>query len=50
MSLVGIAPHVGDLMSKYEGQIERGKLWKENWLYSLLWIALLGWGVKELFF
>ena len=48
--LVGIAPSADSLIKKYQAQIKRGKLWKENWLYTLLWIALLVWGVKELFF
>ena len=48
--VVGLAPHLEDLIKKYEGQIKRGHMWKENWLYILIWIALLVWGVKELFF
>ena len=47
--MVGMAPHVEDLIKKYEGQIKRGNIWKENWLYTLLWLVLLAWGVKELF-
>lgn len=48
--LIGLAPHVSSLLVKYRAQIKRGNLWKDNWLYSLIWIALMIWGVKELFF
>jgi len=48
--MIGLAPSAGDLIKKYQGQIKRGRLWQENWLYSLIWIVLLVWGVKELFF
>ena len=47
--MVGLAPHLGDLIKKYEGQIKRGRMWKENWLYTLIWIVILVWGIKELF-
>ena len=47
--VIGLAGHVSDLIKKYEGQIRRGKLWKENWFYSLIWIALMVWGVLVLF-
>jgi hypothetical protein len=47
--MVGLAPHIGDLLKKYQGQIKRGRLWQENWLYTLIWIVLLIWGAKELF-
>jgi len=47
--LVGLAGYVEDIITKYDAQIKRGNLWKENWLYALLWIALLVWGAKELF-
>jgi hypothetical protein len=48
--VIGLAPHLGSVIKKYEAQIKRGSLWKENWLYTLLWIILLVWGVIELFF
>ena len=47
--MVGLAPYLGDLIKKYEGQIKRGHMWKENWLYLLIWIVILVWGIKELF-
>lgn len=36
------------LIKKYQAVIKKGKLWKEYWLYTLIWIILLIWGVKEL--
>ncbi len=47
---VGLMPIMGDLFKKYEGIIKRGNMWKDSWLYTLIWIILLAWGVKELFF
>jgi len=47
--VVGLAQHTDDLVKKYQAQIKRGNLWKENWLYALLWIIILVWGAKELF-
>ena len=47
--LIGLAPYIKDLIRKYEGQIKRGNMWKENLLYILIWIVLLVWGAKELF-
>jgi hypothetical protein len=47
--MVGLAPHISDLLKKYQGQIKRGRLWQENWLYTLIWIVLLLWALKELF-
>ncbi|MFH1365314.1 MAG: hypothetical protein ABIH28_01905 [archaeon] len=46
---IGLAPHVKILLKKYEEQIKRGKILKENWLYALAWLALMLWGAKELF-
>ena len=48
--MIGLADEVDDLMKKYQGMIKRGKLWQKYWFYTLLWLILLGWGVKELFF
>jgi|TARA_B100000315_G_C14577583_1_gene588697 uncharacterized YccA/Bax inhibitor family protein len=47
--LIGIAKDVPALMKKYEGMVKKGNLWKEYWLYALIWIVLLIWGAKELF-
>jgi len=46
---VAIAPEVKDLIKKYENRIRRGSLWKQYWLYIILWIILLLWGLKEMF-
>ena len=48
--MFGVAPHVSTLITKYKAQISKGTLWKKNWLYTLIWLALLAWGCKELFF
>jgi len=48
--VMGLAPIMGNLIKKYEGIIKRGNIWKDSWLYTLIWIALMAWGVKELFF
>jgi len=48
--LIGIAGETEELIKKYQGMIKKGKLWKRYWFYTLLWIILLVWGVKELFF
>ena len=48
--MVGLAKEVKPLIKKYEAMIKKGNLWKEYWFYSLLWVLLLVWGIKELFF
>ena len=47
--LVGIAGEIGPLIKKYETIIKKGNLWKQYWLYTLIWIILLIWAAKELF-
>ncbi len=47
---MGLAPHMDLLIKRYEAQIKKGQMWKDNLIYSLIWIALLVWGAKELFF
>ena len=47
---VGLAGRIDDLFKVYNKQISSGNLWKENWLYTVLWLILLVWGIKELFF
>jgi|TARA_Y100000310_G_C20280989_1_gene622607 hypothetical protein len=47
--LVGIARDVPALLKKYDTMVKKGNLWKEYWLYALIWIVLLVWGAKELF-
>ena len=45
----GLAPQINTLMARYKAQIKKGKLWKENWLYTLIWVALMVWGALVLF-
>ena len=47
--LVGLAEDAGAFIKKYQAQIKAGKLWKNYWFYTLLWIALLVWGALVLF-
>ncbi|MFC1710612.1 hypothetical protein ACFLZJ_00420 [Nanoarchaeota archaeon] len=47
---VGLSGRLDDLMKIYDKQVKSGKLWAENWLYTVLWLILLVWGVIELFF
>lgn len=48
--LVGMANHVGSIMKQFEVIIKKGNLWRDYWLYTLIWVILLAWGAKELFF
>jgi hypothetical protein len=50
LMLIGLAKEVGPLIKKYETLVKKGNIWKEYWLYSLIWVVLLAWGIKELFF
>ena len=45
---VGLASHIDNLMQKYDKQVKKGNLFKDNWLYIIIWIALLTWAAKEL--
>ena len=47
--VVGLAEDVAPFIKKYEAQIKAGKMWQKHWFYTLLWIALLVWGVLVLF-
>ena len=42
----GMAKHAGKLVKQFKLK----NMWKEYWLYTLLWIVLLVWAIKELFF
>jgi len=46
--MIGIAPHADSLIKKYQAQAKRGRVFQDNWLYALIWIVLLIWGIKEL--
>ena len=47
---IGLAKEIGPLMKRYDSIIKKGNLWKDYWLYTLIWVILLVWGIKELFF
>lgn len=46
--MIGFANDVGYFVKKYQDLIKKGHLWRDYWLYTLLWIALLIWGVLEI--
>jgi hypothetical protein len=46
--IVGLASEVPYFIKKYEAQIKRGNLWRDYWFYTLIWIVLLVWALKEL--
>lgn len=50
MFMIGLASEVDPLIKKYQARIKKGTMWKDFWFYTLLWLVLIGWGVKELFF
>jgi len=47
--MIALAGEVDSLIKKYQVMIKRGNLWKNYWLYTLLWIVLLIWGLNEIF-
>ena len=48
--MIGLAKEAQPLMKKYDAIVKKGNFWKDYWLYTLIWVILLAWGVKELFF
>jgi len=48
--MIGLANEVPYFIKKYEAMIKKGTIWKDYWLYSLVWVVLIAWGAKELFF
>lgn len=48
--MMGLATEIDYFIKKQQAMIKKGTLWKQYWLYSLIWVALLIWGIKELFF
>jgi len=44
---VGLANHVKQILKFYEKKNFK-KILAEQWLYMILWIVLLIWGLKEL--
>jgi len=47
---IGFTNNIKSLISIYKKQKKKGNLLKEYWLLILIWIFLLAWGAKELFF
>lgn len=43
----GIAPYASVMLSWFENK-DLGQIMKEQWLYTAVWVVLLGWGVYEL--
>jgi len=50
LMVFGLAKEVGPLMKHFEAIIKKGNFWKDYWFYTLIWVILLAWGVKELFY
>jgi len=49
LMMIALADEVGHLIKKYQAMIKKDNLWKNYWLYTLAWIVLMLWGLKELF-
>ncbi len=47
--VIGMSDLVGRLINVYEKHIKNGTLWKEYWLYTLIWLVLMVWVFIELF-
>ena len=45
----GFAPYMGEVLRGLEGKTFR-QLLRDQWLYTLIWMILLGWGVCALLF
>ena len=45
----GIASYGKLIIDKVQKDVKNGKIWKEYWFYTLLWVALMAWGLKEIF-
>ncbi len=43
----GFAPYMDDVLRRLEGKTF-GNLLREQWLYTLVWVILLGWGLWAL--
>jgi len=48
--LFGMAKEVGPVIKHFEVIIKKGNLWEDYWLYILIWVVLMLWGIKELFY
>ena len=45
--LPGFAPYMGEVVHQLEGKTF-GQMMREQWLYTLIWTLLLGWGAWAL--
>ena len=45
----GISDLAKRLINVYDKHIKNGTLWREYWLYALIWLALMVWVFIELF-
>jgi hypothetical protein len=45
----GLAPYMGEVLRGREGKTFR-QILRDQWLYTLVWMILLGWGVSVLLF
>jgi len=48
--MIGLANEISYFIKKYEELIKKGNIWKDYWFYALLWLVLMIWGAKEIFF
>lgn len=48
MVIFGIIPYADTLVMKYREQVKRGNVFRDNWLYVLIWIIILIFAVGEL--
>ena len=44
--IMKLAPYAQDMLKKMKPQA----LLKEHWFYMIIWVLLMAWGIKELFF
>lgn len=49
LMMIAMADEVGYFLKKYQAMIKKGNLWKNYWLYTLVWIVLMIMGLNELF-
>jgi len=50
LMMFALAKDLEWFISKFKARIKKGTIWKQYWFYTLIWLVLLAWGVKELFF
>lgn len=50
LMMLALAKDLDSFVSKFKARIKKGTIWKQYWFYTLIWLVLLAWGIKELFF